>query len=419
MIRREDLLLKVNAQDGDLEPAAGYSVVATKYGAVCSGSSVIAGDTTFPVYAGHGFTTGDRLIVNLDEGTFVTVSSTTSTTVVTNGAIAAVAGDILINLGADSGVGTPNYDHADDYTAIYSVPSTSATQIADSTVTVSVNGEYAYWHNTTFDIWELILDTSGTPVDIRLAANSGALDGADSSTDNAVARFDGTGGKALQNSVVTIGDTGEVAGVSTLATTGAITGGSTIASTTTLTAGTSLSVTTSATIGTTLGVTGATTLSSTLGVTGATTLSSTLGVTGAATLSSTLGVSGAVTLSSTLAVTGTVTTTTHLTVGGQLRRSVTTGITASTTHTQVGATALTADVNEVSTCANASDAVSLPTAVAGMVVHIINNGAAALAIWPASGDNAGSGVDTVHSSTLAAGSNRTYIAYNTTNWETF
>ena len=46
---------------------------------------------------------------------------------------------------------------------------------------------------------------------------SGNVDGPASSTDNAVARFDGTTGKLIQNSVVTIADsTGNMAGVGTL-----------------------------------------------------------------------------------------------------------------------------------------------------------------------------------------------------------
>ena len=48
---------------------------------------------------------------------------------------------------------------------------------------------------------------------------TGDVDGPASSTDNAVARFDGTTGKLIQNSVVTIGDTGNMAGVGTLAVT--------------------------------------------------------------------------------------------------------------------------------------------------------------------------------------------------------
>lgn len=47
-------------------------------------------------------------------------------------------------------------------------------------------------------------------------SGSGDVTGPASSTDNAVARFDGTGGKTIQNSGVTISDTDAVAGVATL-----------------------------------------------------------------------------------------------------------------------------------------------------------------------------------------------------------
>jgi hypothetical protein len=50
-------------------------------------------------------------------------------------------------------------------------------------------------------------------------AGPGDVNGPASATDNAVARFDGTTGKLIQNSVVTIGDTGNMAGVGTLAVT--------------------------------------------------------------------------------------------------------------------------------------------------------------------------------------------------------
>ena len=50
-------------------------------------------------------------------------------------------------------------------------------------------------------------------------APSGDVEGPGSSTDNAVARFDGTGGKTLQNSLVTISDTGAIATPSTVAAT--------------------------------------------------------------------------------------------------------------------------------------------------------------------------------------------------------
>lgn len=96
-------------------------------------------------------------------------------------------------------------------------------------------------------------------------------------------------------------------------------------------------------------------------------------------------------------------------------RDVNAGLVASTTQTQ-GQGALTAEVNEVATVANANDTVTMPGAVAGLRVVVINNGANTLQIFPASGDDLGAGVNA--SITLAAGSNGMYQAYNATNWET-
>jgi len=94
--------------------------------------------------------------------------------------------------------------------------------------------------------------------------------------------------------------------------------------------------------------------------------------------------------------------------------TVTAGITASTTQTQ-GQQPLTSRINEVSTVATTNDTVTLPSAVAGLFAIVINNGANTMKIFPASGDNLGAGVDTA--TTLAAGSNVHYVAYDATNWE--
>lgn len=101
-------------------------------------------------------------------------------------------------------------------------------------------------------------------------------------------------------------------------------------------------------------------------------------------------------------------------IGRYLYESVTAGITAGTTQSQ-GQQALVTSINEVATVGNANDVVTMPTAVAGLRVTIINNGANTLQIFPASGDNLGAGVDT--SVTLVAGSNVTFVAYDDTNWE--
>jgi hypothetical protein len=101
-------------------------------------------------------------------------------------------------------------------------------------------------------------------------------------------------------------------------------------------------------------------------------------------------------------------------MGTSIRHGVTAGITASVTQTQ-GNGALTTEVNEVSTVANANDTVTLPTAAVGWRVVVINNGANTLQIFPASGDNLGAGVDTAM--TLANGSRITFHAFDATNWE--
>jgi len=100
---------------------------------------------------------------------------------------------------------------------------------------------------------------------------------------------------------------------------------------------------------------------------------------------------------------------------GYVYSSVTSGITASVTQTQ-GQQALTTSVNEVATVANTNDTVTLPSAVIGLKVVVINNGANTLQVFPASGDNInGGGVDTA--STIAAANNVTFMAYDVTNWE--
>lgn len=107
-------------------------------------------------------------------------------------------------------------------------------------------------------------------------------------------------------------------------------------------------------------------------------------------------------------------TVTTLTLTGLLTRSTTAGITAFAGGGQASATALTTDINEVSTVATAADSVKLPSAAAGYSVTIINNGANACDVFPASGDNLGAGIDTAAS--LAAGAKITYDCYDTTNW---
>jgi len=111
-------------------------------------------------------------------------------------------------------------------------------------------------------------------------------------------------------------------------------------------------------------------------------------------------------------------TTMKATMGTVRLDSVTATITANVVQVQ-GNSPLTTILNEVSVCANVSDVVTLPTAVAGLKCRIINNGAFALQIFPALGDDLGAGVNNSRAADLAAGTNTTYEAYDATNWEEF
>ena len=92
----------------------------------------------------------------------------------------------------------------------------------------------------------------------------------------------------------------------------------------------------------------------------------------------------------------------------------TAGITASTTQTQ-GQGPLTSEINQVAVCANANDTVTLPSAVAGRVCIVRNDGANTLRIFPASGDNLGSGVD-VPVDVGTTNKTARFWAYDSTNW---
>ena len=98
-----------------------------------------------------------------------------------------------------------------------------------------------------------------------------------------------------------------------------------------------------------------------------------------------------------------------------LKVSVTSGITASTTQTQ-GQVPLTSTLNEISTVANGNDTVTLPDAVAGVIVMVIHNGANILKIFPSTGDDISkTGVDA--GVTFSAGDSIIFGAYNDTDWD--
>lgn len=392
---REGRILISSSTDPDF--GADYYVTAYGVGAQVEGIYATGG---IPVRQGHGFAADDKFIVASEFPAVTKYRTVTSVTAdkIFCASVSVAAGDILVNLGHDTGVASPDFTDARGQgfpIATYSDMEYSDLQFYNTAITDST-GRYRYWHQG-IDIWELVQTPNGEPFTVILSAAESTVSGPGSITDNAVARWDTTTG-GIQNSVVTIGDTGATTGITTLSASGAVTFGSTLGISGTTTA---VAITASGLITGSLGLT----------ITGAVASLATLSV------SSTSTFTGAVTLSG--GVTGNVASSgnvsgTDLTSGGNIYSSVAT-VTASTTQTQVGGTALTKDVNNVSVVANANDTVTLPAASAGRRCCVINNGAQTLRIYPASGDNLGAGVDTL--TTLTSGSNRNYVAIDSTNWE--
>jgi len=95
-------------------------------------------------------------------------------------------------------------------------------------------------------------------------------------------------------------------------------------------------------------------------------------------------------------------------------------ITAGTTQTQAGATALTTVYNQVTTCANFLDGVALPSATAGAnKCVIINAGANAVQVWPANGSSetiAGGSADAADVAPLWPGEQREYSCVDGIDW---
>jgi len=96
----------------------------------------------------------------------------------------------------------------------------------------------------------------------------------------------------------------------------------------------------------------------------------------------------------------------------------TSGITAFAGGGQASAVLLSSNINEIATVATTGDSVKLLSAVAGLDVTVINNGANALDVFPNTGDQINALAVNVALS-LAAGSSLIFKAYNATNWVTF
>lgn len=154
-------------------PAFGgsYYVHALKPGAqVASASS----GTTVTVRAGHGFSANDKFIVGTDDTLFRTVSVAGATSLTINQALSVAQGDILVNLGADTGITGPLYDG--NGVAIYSDMDYS-NAVTNQRVTTDSNGRYRYYHNG-ISLWELVrtsTDVTAVYQDVQASNSSGFI----------------------------------------------------------------------------------------------------------------------------------------------------------------------------------------------------------------------------------------------------
>lgn len=154
-------------------PAFGAGTV-TAYRVGAQVRATTATNTVFPVYEGHGFKAGDKFIVTNTAGTnfaslrYSTVSSVLQNEItISTAAISVTEGELLVNLDADTGGGSPNYDASpiEIFEAVYDFKtySTFPTAVTQASLTLSSAGRYRYW---TADqrIWELIRDGEEAPV---------------------------------------------------------------------------------------------------------------------------------------------------------------------------------------------------------------------------------------------------------------
>lgn len=95
-------------------------------------------------------------------------------------------------------------------------------------------------------------------------------------------------------------------------------------------------------------------------------------------------------------------------------------ITAGTTQTQVGATAMSSVFSRITIVGTDDDGVRLPAAESGKFIFVINADAAQrVQVWPGSGDKIDDGAaDAVDPNTLAFQTARLYAAEDTTDWYT-
>ena len=148
------------------DPSYGENYMVTAYGEGGQVAAASAG-VTITLRDGHGFHLGDKLLRlsggAIEESTFRRVAvAPVNNQIQINSRLSVSVGDMLINLGPDTGSSVPIYDGSP--INMYSDMAGDNAD-ADQTVLTSAVGFYEYWHNAQATIWELLRDANGDPVD--------------------------------------------------------------------------------------------------------------------------------------------------------------------------------------------------------------------------------------------------------------
>lgn len=113
--------------------------------------------TDITVWRGHGLVAGQKFMVGTSLTSIRTVTVAAATSIQFSGALTVTDGDLLVNLGNDTGTTSPNFDSSS--IPIYSSLNTT-TALTQSERTSSSVGLYEYWSEIEV-VWEVILNSSG------------------------------------------------------------------------------------------------------------------------------------------------------------------------------------------------------------------------------------------------------------------
>lgn len=234
LVRRKNTILVKSGSN--MIPGVGYYVTAYPVGAQITSND---GGGNFTIRAGHGLINTAKTIVmsgdTMIDSSLRTVSGVPGATSVTLSSDVGTAapGDYIVNLGV-ADAGGPTYDGSP--LSIYDTMDTGGTPKTRAENIAGADGEYSYWHGYS-EVWELVRNTTGTPVKLWQVPGGNVVGPAATVLDNEIVRFDSTTGQHIQGYTSdgpTISDTGAVNIPLTLGVTGAVTLGAALSVGTTL-----------------------------------------------------------------------------------------------------------------------------------------------------------------------------------------